>query len=193
MTTTETPIMNSPSQVPLLTPIPPGSEQARVQAIFAKVEEIIGFVPDPIRLYSLSPALLETFVANVGYFRQHPTLRGELMAMIRYLTSVSADCRFCIDLNEAILVNGGIERSAIQATREDIDQAPFEPNENALLKFAVGAVDDPDAIGTDDLNSLREQGWSDGEIFDSVVQASNNRALNILLKTFNVHHQGSFD
>lgn len=183
--------MSDTNHTVLLDPTPPAADAGGVQAIFDKIQEMVGFVPDAIRLYGISPPLLQTFVGNVGYFREHPRLRGELTAMIRYLVSAQADCRFCIDLNEAMLVNAGLDQDAVRAARDDVDQAPLPDNEKALLKLALRAVDDPEAIAAEDTATLRDLGWEDRDIFDAAAQAASNRSLNFLLKSFKVHQQGS--
>lgn len=56
--------MNDTIKHPLLNPVPPADEEDRVQAIFDQIQEAAGFVPDGLRLYAISPPLLETFVGN---------------------------------------------------------------------------------------------------------------------------------
>lgn len=184
--------MNDTIKHALLNPVPPVGEEERVEAIFSQVQETMGFVPDGLRLYAISPPLLEAFVGNGGYFRQHPSLRGELLAMIRYLVSAEVGCQFCIDLNEGMLVNAGLDQDRVRAAREDADKAPLPDNEKALLKLALRAVDDPDGIGKADLAAVRKVGWSDRDVFDAIAQAASNRAFNFMLKTFNVDQQGVF-
>jgi hypothetical protein len=51
----------------LLNPTPPVGEEARVTAVFKMAEEMIGFVPAGMRLYGISPPLLETFARTAGW------------------------------------------------------------------------------------------------------------------------------
>lgn len=176
---------------PLLTPQIPTGEEARVEAIFSQVEAALGFVPDALRLYSFSPALLEGLVGNIAYFMQHPRISAELGAMIRYLVSTEVGCQFCIDLNEGLLLNLGIEREALQTARDNPAQAPLEPREQSLLLLALQVVEAADSVSANHIEALKQQGWSEREIFDASVIATNNRALNQLLKAFNVEQQGS--
>jgi hypothetical protein len=90
------------------------------------------------------------------------------------------------------LVNAGLDQDAIHAALDDIAKAPLPEHEKVLLELAVRAVEDPDGIGETDLGADRELGWSDRDIFDAVAQAANNRALNLMLKTSEVDHQGVF-
>ncbi|MCB1875056.1 MAG: hypothetical protein KDH88_03695 [Chromatiales bacterium] len=178
---------------PLFSPAPPQEDVARVETIFTMIRDDLGFLPDPIRLYSTSPPLLEALLGYVKYFRGHQRLSQTLTAMIRYLVSERAQCRFCIDLNEGFLVNLGADLDAVRAARVDMDKAPLDERERVLLRIAVTAMDHPELIGEADMQAARAQGWTDRDVFDAVVQAASNRSLNLILRTFKVEVQGSFD
>lgn len=188
---TENIIMNAQIK-PLLQPTPPAADTARVEAIFKGISERFGFVPDGLRLYSISPELLENFLANVGYFMAHQSLSQKLLAMIRYLASVRVECPFCIDFNEAYLDQLGADLDQVRAAREDLDQAPLEAKELILLRLALKGIETPDTVVEEDLTAARAQGWSDRDIFDVVAIAANNRSFTTLLKTFKVEHQGAY-
>ncbi len=177
---------------PLLIPQPPAGEEARVAATLAAIEQRLGFVPDGLRLFGVSPPLLESYVANIGYFNSGERLSPLLMTMIRYLVSSNAGCTFCIDLNEGFLWNMGVDVERARAARTDIDAAPVAEQEKPLLRLAIKSVTHPDSTTQADLDAARAQGWSDRDIFDVVAQAASNRAFNYIMRTFNIEEQGVF-
>ncbi len=177
---------------PLLHPVPPAGQEDRVEQIFGGIKEHLGFIPDGLRLYGISPPLLEAFVGNVGYFMGETKLPPELTTMIRYLVSAQAGCQFCIDMNESFLLQQGHKLEEVRAARRHPDKAPLDDKQKILLNLALKAVDDPEAIHAADLDAVRQQGWTDRDIFDAVVQAANNRAFNFVLRTFKVEAQGVF-
>ncbi len=179
-------------QTPLLQPIPPADEQGRVAAIFRGIEQNMGGVPDGLRLYALSPPLLETFVASVSYFMRNSTLSHRLLGFARYLASDQVNCRFCVDYNHALLLNLGVDPAAIEASRESIAAAPLDGREKVLLALALKAVNTPEAVDSNDIAAAHAQGASDREIFEVVAGVAMNRAFNIVLKSFNVDQQGVF-
>lgn len=190
MSATNQPVMTQ--QAALLSPIPPEGEEQRVQAILDRVQTHLGFIPDGLRLYVLSPTLLETFFTNVGYFQSGTNLSPVLTTMIRYLVSSKSECNFCIDLNEGFLSQMGVDLDAAHAARDDSSLAPVADNERILLDIALRAINDPDSVDQDDMDAAHDQGWTDRDIFDAAAQASNNRAFNYLLRTFNIEQQGVF-
>lgn len=177
---------------PLIQPTPPAEDHAKVEAIFQAVENQMGFVPDALRLYGISPPLLEAFLAAVGYFQGGTKLSPQLTAMIRYLVSSSAQCRFCIDLNEGWLMQMGLDLDRLRAARDNPAQAPLPPNELTLLQLALTAVEDQDRVTAELIDEAKAAGWGEREVFDAVVAAANNRALNIVLRSFKVETQGGF-
>lgn len=182
----------SNTQQPLLQARPPKGEEDRVAAVLGVIEQKLGFVPDGLKLFGISPPLLESYASNIGYFNSGERLSPSLMAMIRYLVSWNAKCTFCIDLNEGFLVNMGATLDQVRAARNNADDAPVADKEKPLLKIALKAVTDPEGVGAQDLDAAYAQGWSDREIFDVVAQAASNRAFNHVLRTFKVDHQGVF-
>lgn len=176
----------------LIQPMVPTEDQAKVDAIFKSVEEHMGFIPDGLRLYSISPPLLEAFMASVGYFMAHPTLSQELLAMIRYLVSSDSNCSFCIDFNEAILMSQGKTKEELQAARENPNQAPLTEPEVVLLKIALAAIENPEGVTQSDLQAAQDQRYLDRNIFDVVAIAANNKAFTHVLRTFKIEHQGTF-
>ena len=182
-----------PSSAPLIYPQIPVGEEERVNRILSNFEQHLGFIPDGLRLYSISPPLLETFAGNIGYFNMGGTeLPPVLTAMIRYQISWNAHCSYCIDLNEGFLTNLGMDLDDIRASRDNPDAAAISEREKTLLKLAIKSAESPEKVTEVDVDAARKQGWSDRAIFDAVVQATSNRAFNNILCTFNIEHQGAF-
>lgn len=182
----------STQTAPLLDPTPPAEDKAQVEAIFDQMQAHLGFIPDGLRLYGVSPPLLNTFVGNVSYFRGESPLSPVLTTMIRYLVSSKADCQFCIDMNEGFLASMEVPLDQARAARDDLEQAPVEAREKLLLKLATRAVDNDVTVAPAEIEAARAAGWSDREIFDAVAQAASNRAFNHVLQTFGIEQQGVF-
>lgn len=180
-----------PSTQALIQPHPPAGEEHKVNGLLDAMAEQLGFVPDGLRLYSFSPPLLETFIGNIRYFNGGDRLDPRLMAMIRYLVSCAADCSYCIDLNETLLAGMGVDLAAVRAARDDLDAAPLPVREVLLLRFALRALREPETITASDISTLHDEGWSDRDLFDAVVQGANTSAFNQVLRAFRIEHQGA--
>lgn len=180
------------TQTALITPNLNSDEQTKVNAMFAMAEEHLGYVPDGLKLYSVSPPLLEAFLGNVGYFMAHPVFRQEFLATVRYLVASKSECQFCIDFNEGILVNLGADIDAVHQARSNPDAAPLTEPEKALLKHVLATLDDPMSQTAEKLERIKAKGWSEREVFEAILIGSNNRSFSTMLKAFNVEGQGAF-
>lgn len=177
---------------PLITPTPPAGEEARVAGVFNAIQENLGFLPDGLKLYGISPPLLETFIGNIAYFRSGTRLSPVLTTSIRYLVSSQSDCTFCIDMNEGFFTSMGFDLESVRQARSNPDLAPVSEQERPLLKLALKAINAPEDVSAGDLDYARAQGWTDRDIFDAVAQAASNKAFNYMLRTFKIEHQGAF-
>ncbi|MEW8626031.1 MAG: hypothetical protein AB2551_09785 [Candidatus Thiodiazotropha sp.] len=175
----------------LIDPTPPNEEMESVEAIFKSIEKSLGLLPDGLVLYGISPPLLKTFVDSFSYFVNHDQLSQELLGLIRYLNSNSVECPYCIDFNAGFLIGLGKTPEQLQATLEEIDNAPLNENEKALLSFTMKSLNEPESITREDIQAVRNFGFSERDIFDAVVAAANNRAFTTVLKTFDVIRQGA--
>lgn len=174
----------------LIDPTPPNEEQESVNAIFKAIENTLGLIPDGLALYGISPPLLEAFVDSFSYFVQHQQLSPELLGLIRYLNSSSVDCPYCIDFNAGFLINLGMTPEQLQATVENISNAPLSDQEKALLSLTMRSLEDPEGITQADIEEIRKLGFTDRDIFDAIVAATSNRAFTTVLKTFDIIKQG---
>lgn len=176
----------------LINPEIPAEEGGHVERILKGVKMRLGFVPAGLRLYAVSPPVLEQFVNMVGYFMEHPRLDVKLMVFIRYLVSSVANCRFCIDLNASILLEMGVTPEQLEAARNDADDVPLDNANRTLLKIALASIAAPDDVSQADIDLAKAQGFTDRDVFDAVIIAANNKAFTHVLRTFKVEEQAAF-
>ena len=138
---------------PLIIPQVPAGEEDHVENVFNSVKQRMGFIPEGLRLYSISPPLLDTFLGNVSYFNSGERIAPSLMAMIRYLVSWESKCQFCIDFNEGILTNMGLSLDAIRAARINPDAAPIPAKEKPLLMIALKSVNKPEQVSVNSVTA----------------------------------------
>lgn len=160
--------------------------EGEVRELLSGVKQAFGFIPNATRLLAVSPHVLASELNAIDYFQRHPDLSPALLAMIRLLVSHQADCRYCIDMNSAMLIQAGFSLEAIQSARDNPATAPLPPREKALLLFVLSAVKEPRSTTASDLQGLRDQGWSDQAIFDALYQGAHMLTIDTLFETFRV-------
>ena len=171
----------------IIATVAPEQATGEVAAIYAQMQQIMGRVPNAMQLYSASPAMLAMQWQYLGYNFQHPALSMPLLATLRMLVSQDHDCTYCIGFNEALLIErAGFTAEQTAATKRNPAAAPLPEKDKAMLLFVLKATRTPKAVTAADLEPLRAQGWTDGDIFDAVNHGARNIAADILFNTFKI-------
>lgn len=179
-------------KTPLLSPIPPQGSEENVARLYQSIQEAMGIVPTGLKLLSISPQLLEGQINMLAYYMQHPSLSGQLLAFIRLIVAEKATCRYCIGMNENMLVQMGYDLESVRHGQENPEATPLEEKEKVLLLFTLKSVTNPHAVNAEDLDAVRNAGWSDQDIFDAVNHAAYANAFDLVLNTFNVEHENAW-
>jgi len=169
-----------------LTLTPPSEATGELAELYAAIEKSFGGVPEGLQLFGVSPKLLAIQMQLLGYFGQHPRLSANFLALLRYILSEDGHCQFCIGFNQSLLVNAGISPEAIQKALENPRNGPLAERENLLLDYVVRAVRNPHAVKDAEVDQLRQEGWTDQDIFDAVALGAQHTAVDILFETFRV-------
>lgn len=171
----------------LLTEVAPEAATGTVAEIYKMAEEMMGAIPNGIKVHSVNPAMMKMFWDYLGYVMNHPTLSGELFTCIRMLVSIQYKCEYCIRLNEGMLMNmSGYTAEQIAEIKIDPMNAPLTDKEKALLAYVIEATEDANAVGANEVDKLRREGCTDMEIYDALRHGANQVMGDILLNAFKV-------
>jgi len=173
----------------MISTVSPDQANGGVAQVYGQIEQVFGRVPNGMRLFSSSPALLEQNWQQLGYYMQHPRLSFSLLAFIRMLVSERHECEYCIGMNESLLINmAGFSAEDVLAARCNPADAPLPENEKAMLLTVLKTVEAPKALDKADLDRLRALGWEDGDILDAVYHGARNVAADIMFNAFKVEN-----
>ncbi|MDR3641724.1 MAG: hypothetical protein P4L39_10415 [Humidesulfovibrio sp.] len=168
----------TPSPYRIATQTPETASGFMVEA-FKRFPPQVG-VPEPMLLFSASPGLVEAQFAMFGYFGKHPHLSPELLAAIRYLASRALSAPACLLFNGKLLGATGLTAEELNALPESGGE--FTPAERSLLAYVVRLVSDPTSVTDENIEVLRQHGWTDSDIMDASMQAANMQTPALLLK-----------
>jgi AhpD family alkylhydroperoxidase len=173
----------------LIETVHPEQATGTVAEVYRQIGQVLGRVPNGMRLYSASPALLREHWQLLGYYMQHPTLSPALLAAIRLLVSQANDCEYCIDMNAGLLIGMfGLSPEQVAAIRRDPEAVPFAEREKALLRLVLKTVVRREPATSAELATLRAHGWSSAEIFEAVAHGARNVSVDVLLNAFAVEN-----
>jgi uncharacterized peroxidase-related enzyme len=147
----------------------PGEDEAPpgVAKLFDKASEKLGFIPNVLRVYALRPRHLELWDAFYDdLMRGESGLTKPQREMIAVVVSTVNRCHYCMVSHGAALRKLTGDPILVEQLRTNYKYAELEPRERVMLDFAVKLTEQSSSCSEDDVEALREAGWSDEDIMD---------------------------
>jgi uncharacterized peroxidase-related enzyme len=145
----------------------------RLQGLFAKAREAIGFVPNVFRSYSYRP---ERFSAWFAHYKQlhEPTenLDEADREMIAVVVSAYNRCTYCIVSHGHALRRALQDEVLADYIATNWRHAGLDERRTAICAYAEKLTARPHEMTEVDLQGLRDVGLSDHEVWDVVEIAS---------------------
>lgn len=177
--------------MPLIQTIAPEEATGELAKLYTIIETMRGSVGNNAKMFSISPELLRQQMDFIKFYMNHPTLSLPLLAAIRIMVSSGEECQFCIDYNTGMLINmAGWSFDQVAEMRNDPNAANLPEREIAMLNLAIKAIRNAHGVSANDLDTLREMGWSDSDILDAVNHATRMLATDIIFNTFKIENNG---
>jgi len=98
--------------------------------------------------------------------------------MIALSISVQNDCRYCQVVHGGALEQMGVPRETIESCAHDLEVGGLAPAQRALVRFAVKAAREANAITDADVDDLRDHGVDEGEIIEVMMMAAFTNFIN---------------
>lgn len=144
-----------------------------VAAYFAKCEEKLGMVPNVLRAYAFASEKLMAFAGLYNDLMLAPSGLSKLeREMIAVVVSAENRCFYCLTAHgqAARALSGDPILGEMLAM--NYRAAKLAPKQRAMLDFAVKVTRASAEIEEPDRQALREQGFSDRDIWDIAAVAS---------------------
>jgi len=163
------------SQVPL---VERESATGPVKDDLDQIHAAFGTVPAMFRAVANSPAALSAMWAGFGAYGGG-ALGAALSEQIAVAVANRNSCEYCLAAHTALGRKAGVDGDALAAAQVGRSD---DPRTQALLAFALKLVEDRGQVTPDDVQTLRDHGWSDEHIVETIGQV----ALNLFTNYVNV-------
>ena len=141
-----------------------------LQELYDKNKETLGYIANYTRLFSHRPEVLVAWVNLLKTIRQHTDMRRyELITLAAAKTLKSSYCSLA---HGAVLKEKFYPGEDMIAISNDYHHASLSEAEIAMMDFAVKVVRDATAITSYDVQALRDNNFSEAEIFDITAIAA---------------------
>ncbi len=173
--------------MPIIQTTKPEEATGELAELYAKITAMRGRVSNSAQLFSSSPGLMKQQLEFMGYYMNHKSLSTALLACIRMLISDKNSCTYCVDFNASMLINLlGWTPKEVEALRADPKNAKLGDKEKAMLLFVLKAVRTPHDINAQDVQALRDVGYSDGDILDATNHGARMGAIDVIFDAFKI-------
>jgi uncharacterized peroxidase-related enzyme len=138
-----------------------------IRARILQVQEKSGFIPNVFLALAHRPAEWRAFFAyHDALMEKEGGLSKAEREMIVVATSGANDCQYCVVAHGAILRVRAKNPLVADQVAVNYRKADITPRQKAMLDFAMKVALDSGKIGDADFAVLREQGFSDEDIWD---------------------------
>ena len=156
--------------------ITPEAAADAAKASMELVNKKLGRVPKMYQVMANSPAVLDAYVKFNGALSAG-ALGAKMAEMIALATAEKNACSYCLSAHNFFGAKAGLSSEQIQNARNF-----YSENEKLDhgLKFAKKLLDTPHQISNDDIEPLRNVGFSDGDILEIIANVVRNMLTNYI-------------
>lgn len=137
------------------------------QALFDQLEAKLGFVPNVFQAYAWKGPRFEKWLAHFNALMEPtPGLGKAEREMISVAVSMQNQCLYCLAAHGFAV--RALLKDPVKGDRVTLDyhRAGLTQRQVAMLDYAVRITNDPASCGEEDIEELREHGFSDEDIWD---------------------------
>jgi uncharacterized peroxidase-related enzyme len=160
----------------------PDQASGKTKDLFNAVEQKLGMVPNMMRTMGNSAAVLEGYL-NFSGALSAGKLGAKTSALIALTVAELNVCNYCLSAHSFIgekLV--GLDKETLTAARVGQNASP---KIQAALDFATALVTKKGGVSFQDIQTVKEAGFNDGEVSEIIAQVALNIFTNYLNKAAN--------
>lgn len=144
-----------------------------LEAYFAKCEEKLGFVPNVLQAYAFDNAKLKGFIDMVDDLMLADSGISKLeREMIAVAVSAVNHCHYCLTAHGAAVRQRAKNPEMGEMIAQNYRAANLPARQVAMLDFAVKLTEHPAKMVEADRQALRDNGFSDRDIWDIAATAA---------------------
>lgn len=166
--------------------IAPNEATGSVKAVYDKAEEKYGFIFNGIKMQSMAPETLASYVGIVASYDDTNLSHKFRMIANRFIANVDKS-EYCVSLmSKAIEQKFGISKQELDEMVKEPSKVPFSEAEKALLDFILKVLTDSNSTSKDDIDKLSALGYSHRDIYDAIDFATMMQKIHIMLNAFKI-------
>lgn len=145
--------------------VEPSQAQGRTRELLETVEKAFGVIPNVAKVMANSPAVLDSFLALTTAMGG-VTIGGKLHHQIKLATSEANTCDYCNSILTHLGKKGGFSATDLIDGRK---ASSADVRTDAALKFAKTVLDSHGRVSDEEVQAIRNAGFSDTEVVEIVA------------------------
>ncbi len=144
-----------------------------------KLGEIFKLLAIDEKIYMATDGMVQKYLLD------ETTLSYDIKEAIALLISKENGCKMCVDVHKSIAKMLGLSDAQIEEILQGVETMQADAKEKALLNFCIRAAQkDNYKIMKEDIDALKEMGWSDVQIIEAVAITGYFNYINTLSNVF---------
>jgi uncharacterized peroxidase-related enzyme len=151
--------------------IPEENAEGDVASMYARAKSAYGYVPNMVKAFSHRPGVMNGWNELLTSIKSNMDVRRYELATLAAAKELRSS--YCMLAHASVLLRGGhFDAGQLHSIVGEEEKSPISEGEKAMMRFAAKVARDAASIERDDLESLRNHGFSDAEIFDVAAAAA---------------------
>ncbi len=144
--------------------------QGELKLLYKMIERSLGFVPPHFELFAtIDIEAMKEFATYNVKMQSHETIDKNVLPHLR-LAIAQKECRtYCVGFNTKMLEQGGFE---------------INERQELLMQKVLKALQNTDEFDAEDISKLKEQGFSNKDLFDLLNYATNFMAKSKMIEVY---------
>ena len=155
---------------------------------YSEICEVMG-VSEPTALFTALSSRPDLTVATWNLFKlliAKGQLPPSVTQLILLTISARANCAYCEQAHRRALESMGIDSATIDQCLKDPANARVPELHAKIIQFALKAARSPNDITDDEVEKLRHDGLTDGELAETAILVATTRFLNTIAEALEV-------
>jgi uncharacterized peroxidase-related enzyme len=151
--------------MPRLNEMTPEQASGETKEIYDGLTKKMGKVINIFRGMGNSPAALKAYL-NMSGALSEGQLSPQEREVVYLAVSENNGCHYCVSAHSLVAKRAGLEESSIEAARKFQSE---DKKHQALLTFIRKVIDSKGFVADSDIQAVRDAGYSDGQIAESIA------------------------
>jgi uncharacterized peroxidase-related enzyme len=150
--------------------IAPEHATGEVAELYERLQGKLHYLPNYARMYCHRPAVMAALAKLQDTLKEH--MEPRLWALIALAVAREIGSSYCTLAFARRLLRSHLSQTELLVILAGQAHSPLTEGERAAMALAVKVARDATAVNQDDIDRLRQAGFSDAQVFDVVAAAA---------------------